>query len=57
MSTWEQNKLQSLSVNWIMTMVLDRKQNVISIILLLDDDYLESDEGWWGVQLSKNHER
>jgi len=35
-----------------MTMVLDRQQS-----LLLDDDYLVSDEGWWVVQLAKNHER
>ena len=40
-----------------MTTVLDRQQSVISIIFLLDDDYLDSDEGWWVVQLAKNHER
>ena len=40
-----------------MTMVLDRQQIVISIISVLDDVYLESDEGWWVVQLAKNHER
>ena len=40
-----------------MTTVLDRRQSVISIILVLDDDYLDSDEGWWVVQLAKNHER
>ena len=40
-----------------MTTVLDGQQSVISIILVLDDDYLDSDEGWWVVQLAKNHER
>ena len=40
-----------------MTTVLDRQQSVISIISVLDDDYLDSDEGWWVVQLAKNHER
>ena len=40
-----------------MTTVLDGQQSVISIILVLDDDYSDSDEGWWVVQLAKNHER
>ena len=41
-----------------MTTVLDRQQTSVTlIILLLDDDYLDSDEGWWVVQLAKNHER
>ena len=40
-----------------MTTVLDRQQSVISIISVLDDNYLVSDEGWWVVQLAKNHER